>query len=277
MTTVTQPILRYYGGKWRIADWIIAHFPQHETYVDLFGGGASVLLRKPPSRAEVFNDIDSEVVNFFKVLRDRPEELARAVVLTPWSRAEYYAAYEHSGDDLERARRFLVRSWMGIGSPVSRWRSGFRVRRDPGSMTQLLGQWNKTPAVIQAAAQRFKEVIIECDDFRDIIERYDTPDTLFYCDPPYLMSVRIRKWAGEAYRHEMSENDHRKLAEMLNNIRGTAIVSGYPSRLYDELFGDWRKVERQSCDRGQNRRVECLWIHPRARYQLLLWAEGETS
>ena len=114
----SRPPLRYHGGKWRIAPWIIGQLPEHDAYVEVFGGAAGVLLRKPRSPIEVYNDLDNQVVNFFTVVRCRGTcaELARAVDLTPFSRAEFELAHEPSGDPVEAARRFVTRTYCGHGT-----------------------------------------------------------------------------------------------------------------------------------------------------------------
>ena len=234
MTTPTPPApaLRYHGAKWKIAPWIIKHFPPHTTYVEVFGGSAGVLLRKPSSPVEVFNDLDGEVVNFFRVLREQPEALARAVAFTPYARAELDAAWEPTDDPLEAARRFAVRSWMSIGGPTAQWKTGFRYRRADPSQPWL--QWNRLPEILVATARRLKSVIIEQADYPRILRRYDTSNTLFYCDPPYLGDTRSR-WGKfrAAYRFEFTDADHVALAEALHQVRGMVVLSGYAHPLYE--------------------------------------------
>lgn len=262
---ISTPVLRYYGGKWRLASWIISHFPPHRIYVEPFGGAASVLLRKPPAEIEVYNDLDGEVVNFFRVLREQPDALARAVALTPYARAEYLLAHDSADDPVERARRFAVRAWQGIGGATAQWRTGWRRRLDG----RIVAEWNRLPDVIRVVAARLKEVIIENLPAEAVIRRYDTPETLFYCDPPYLPDTRSR-WRTAGYTHEMSEDDHHTLAELLRGVQGMVVISGYEHPLYDELFGGWKKVSTKA--RTQNGRVtkECLWLSPRAAERVAL-------
>ena len=259
------PVLRYHGAKWKIAPWIIQHFPPHTTYVEVFGGSAGVLLRKPPAPIEVYNDLDGEVVNFFRVLRERPEALARAVEFTPYARAELETAREAIDDPLEAARRFAVRSWMSIGGPTTQWRSGFRYRRDDKS--QMWVQWNRLPAAVVAAAQRLKKVTIENADWQTILRRYDAPSTLFYCDPPYLGETRSR-WGKfrKAYRYEFTDADHRALAEALQGVQGMVVLSGYAHPLYAELYEarGWVRRCMNTINQNGSQARECLWLNPAA-------------
>ncbi len=256
---ISTPVLRYYGGKWRLASWILSHFPPHRIYVEPFGGAASVLLRKPPAEIEVYHDLDGEVVNFFRVLREQPGALARAVALTPYARAEYLLAHDSTDDPVERARRFAVRAWQGIGGATVQWRTGWRWRLDG----RIVAEWNRLPDVVRVAAERLKEVIIENLPAEAVIGRYDTPETLFYCDPPYLPATRS-KWREKGYAHEMGEKEHRALAELLGSVRGMVIISGYDHPLYDEWYRGWRKVCRAARTQNGSVSAECLWLSPRA-------------
>lgn len=261
--TVNRPALRYHGGKWRLAPWIISHFPPHVCYVEPFGGGASVLLRKPPSSIEVYNDAGSDVVNFFRVLRERPDELVKAIDLTPYSRAEYLGAQEPCDDPLERARRFYTWSWQGRGRAGVKEPGGWRfmVRNLRGRTP--VEDWNNHHHLWDVA-QRLKEVQFEQGDALTVIGRYDDPGTLFYVDPPYVQSTRGRRWTGTAYTHDYTDDDHRELAKALHNIEGMAIVSGYPSGLYEELYGGWARVTTEALTDAKTRETERLWISPRA-------------
>lgn len=264
---VRRAALRYYGGKWRIAPWIIRYFPPHTCYVEPFGGGASVLLRKEPSWLEVYNDLDGDVVNFFRMLRDRSEELIRLIELTTFSREECRLAYEATDDDLERARRFYVKSWQLRGGPTRKAsRSGWRFQRTRNRGTTHVSDWTDTSALWDVV-HRFRQVQIECDEALRVIERYDGPETLFYLDPPYL--AETVRWQGQPYQFEMAEADHRELAGVLNQIEGMAVVSSYECVLYAELFEGWQAVSRWTVDDVAERRKEMLWISP------LAWCNGQ--
>ncbi len=276
--TVARPPLRYPGSKWRLAPWIIRHFAPHDHYVEPYGGGAAVLLQKPPSRLETYNDLDGEVVRFFRVLRERPDDLVRALELTPWARAEYALAFEpvpegHPDPDLEAARRFFVRSWMSVGGGVvARWRTGWRyLVRPPGHRT-VTETWGRLDH-LYAVAERLRMVQIEQDDAFEVLRRYDAPGTLFYLDPPYVHATRS-KWRGAMYRHEMSDDDHARLAEVAHGLEGLVLISGYPSELYRDLYEarGWRRVETTARTNSRHMvRTECLWISPRA------WAALEAA
>lgn len=264
----TRPALRYHGGKWRLAAWIVSHFPAHRTYVEPFGGGASVLLRKPRSYAEIYNDLDDEIAGFFRVLRDPSDaaRLCRDLALTPFARAEFEAAYEPAEDPVERARRLVVLSFMGFGSSScnSQARTGFRNNSNR-SHTTPAHDWRSFPPHLSAIAERLRGVVIENRPAAEVIARFDAADSLHYLDPPYVHSTRSgRSGPKRVYRHEMSDDDHRDLARRIRGLRGFVVLSGYRSRLYDELFGDWRVFEKDALADGARRRVEALWLNPRA-------------
>lgn len=262
----TRPVLRYHGGKWRLAPWIIDHLPQHRVYVEPFGGGASVLLRKPRSYSEVYNDLDGEIVNLFRVLRDDPDELMRRVRLTPFSRAEFRGAYEPTEDPVEQARRTLFRAQAGHGSTGSTGRNtGFRSNVTRPRTTPA-HDWRRHSDTLPPSIERLRGVIIENEPAADILTRYDGADTLFYVDPPYPLLTRTNtaKW-DTIYRHEMSDDQHRDLAEQLHAVAGAVVLSGYPCDLYDlELYADWMRVERKAHTDARLERTEVLWLNPAA-------------
>lgn len=263
---VSMHTLRYHGSKHRLAPWIVQHLPQHTCYAETHAGSAGVLLTKPRSQLEVYNDADGEVVNFFRVLRDRGGELARAVELTPFARAEYDLSYVPCEDPFEQARRFFVRCWQSRhgSSPV---RSGWRFQRDVQKRNhskRFAQEVERGEEALLNVAARLKGVQIECDDALNILSRYDAPTTVFYVDPPYLHETRVSIENGHTmYRHEMSDDDHRRLAEALHGIQGMALVSGYPSPLYDGLYSDWRLVTKRAHKESGAFSMECLWLSPR--------------
>jgi len=263
MTTPRRPALKYYGSKWRLAGRIIGHFPPHTCYVEPYGGSAAVLLQKPPSCVEVYNDADRQVVSFFRVLRERTAELVQAIERTPFSRAELDLAYRPCRDELEQARRFYVRAWQSRSGPSSRWCGGWRFERGDARHKTPTAVWNDTRH-LWAIARRLKRVCLECDEALAVIARYDAPTTLFYLDPPYPRHTRTR-WASMAYRHEMTDEDHRHLAEVLQAIEGLAIVSSYPSALYEELYEGqgWRAVRYEVQTAVKQQATEVLWLSPR--------------
>jgi len=278
-----RPAFRYHGSKWRLADWIIESFPPHECYVEPFGGGAGVLLQKPRSWLEVFNDIDGAVVNFFRVLRERPDELIRAIELTPYAKEEWECAMREIQDDrLEAARQFYVRAYQNRAGPTATQGHGWRRNK----IAARSANGHKVPLTTPAAvafmdttqlypiAGRLRGVQIEHDEALTIIKRYDGTGTLFYLDPPYPGSTRS-PWARQVYSHEMTDAEHIALAESLHGIQGMALISGYRCELYDALYADWERRDRATRVNGPGSAVESLWISPTAaarRLPLLAYA-----
>lgn len=262
---VSRPPLRYYGGKWRLAPWIIDHFPEHRVYVEVFGGAAGVLLRKPVAPIEIYNDIDSIVVNFFKILRDQKDaqELSRLIKLTPFSREEFELSFEPTNDPLESARRLVVHTYFGFGSSTSANScNGFRACSIK-SERSYAQNWGGIPNAIIEASKRFASVTIEHLGFAEIISKYDSPKTLFYCDPPYPFGSRNVN--HQQYSFEMSDMDHKNLACLLRNVKASVIVSGYKCLLYDSIYSGWGFDSKETTANGQFGsvpRTEYLWIKP---------------
>jgi DNA adenine methylase len=257
-----KPILRYYGGKWRLAPWIISHFPDHRLFVEPFGGAASVLLTKERSYAEVYNDLDGDIVNLFRVLQNKNQfdELRDKLAYTPFSRAEYELAFEATREPVEQARRLLIRSWMGYGTgSATSYKSGYRT--NVRSAANPAGDWLRLVSQIETFATRFMGVNIEQRPAGDVVSGHDSETTLFYCDPPYLLQTRNRA----TYRYEMSDSDHVTLAGQLRDCVGMVILSGYPCDLYDiDLYADWHRVEKVTQSEAHGRRTEVMWINDHA-------------
>lgn len=262
----SRPVLRYHGGKWKLAEWIIGHFPPHSVYVEPFGGAASVLIQKPRSYSECYNDLDSEVVNVFRVLRDSEsaERLTAALKLTPFARAEFKLAYEGSDEPVEQARRTIVRAFMGFGSAAaSGHNTGFRANSNRSGTTPA-HDWTNYAQGIRIYTERLAGVVIECRPAEEIIKQHDGARTLHYVDPPYLPSTRNKGnpyCKKGAYRHEMTEEEHGELAALLHSVEGMVVLSGYPSKLYDALYSEWKTVERKSQADGARARREVLWLN----------------
>lgn len=259
---ITRPVLRYHGGKWRLADWIVGHLPPHHCYVEPFGGAASVLLVKPRSQVEVYNDLDDSVVGLFRVLRDpvTAEQLRRAVELTPYSRAEFIAAWEPSTDPVEEARRLIVRTAQAIGAKRRQSRNGWRAGPTHHTPTTM---WRGWPSSIPAYVERLREVLIEQRPASEVIATFDTPATLFYVDPPYVL--RTRAWDHRRiYSHELVDDEHAALLQQLRGARGMVLLSGYRCPMYDDLLGDWLRVDINARAQANRPRVESLWISPAA-------------
>lgn len=250
--------MRYHGGKWELAPWIISHFPAHRIYCEPFGGSASVLMRKPRSYAEVYNDIDGEISNLFRMLREQPEELARLCTMTPFAREDFGAAWD-AGEcsPMERARRTLVRSHMGFAGVAMFRKTGFRAF-SINSGSHAAKQWALFPEHLACMGERLRGVVIENRDACDVMAQQDTPDTLHYVDPPYMQETRDK---GDDYRHEMNDDDHAKLAVVLRGLRGKVCVSGYPCAAYEGHFNGWRRVERHAEAEKSRPRIEVLWMN----------------
>jgi DNA adenine methylase len=260
MSVPTRPVFRYHGGKWRLAPWIIAQFPPHRVYVEPFGGAASVLMRKPRSHAEVYNDLDGELVNVFRVLRDAGDgaRLRELLRLTPFSRAEYAAAWEESDEPVERARRTLVKAWMGFGSGALTHRhAGFRVALQERRHTAH--EWARFSNLIPSFVERMVGVFIEQRPALNVIARFDAPDALLFLDPPYVASTRGPR---HRYRHEMTDTEHRELAHVARSARGMVVLSGYGSELYRELYDGWTMLTKRAIDARSRERTEVLWLNP---------------
>ena len=266
LLTPTRPVMRYHGGKWRLAPWIISYFPEHRIYVEPYGGAASVLMQKRPCYAEVYNDANGEIVNVFRVLRDPEmgEALRRDVYFTPFAREEFALSYEPSDNPVEQARRTILRSYMGFGSAAhnSRIPTGFRANSNRSGTTPAHDWVNYVEAIPMFVA-RLQGVVIEHRPALEIIQQHDGPETLFYCDPPYPHETRKNRQAANYGEYEMTKQDHAALAEALHGIEGMAIVSGYACEMYDHLYGDWESVSRATYADGARPRVETLWLSPR--------------
>lgn len=264
--TIKHPVVRYHGGKFRLASWIAGFMPAHLCYVEPFGGAAGVLIQKARSYSEVYNDMDGEVVNLFRILRDPSmcEQLKELCSLTPFSRDEFYAAKEFTDEPLERARRMVVRACMGFGSASGLGgNSGFRCdsKRKYATAAHL---WEKYPANLSAVCERLQGVIIENKDAIAVMSSHDAETTLHYIDPPYVKDTRSK--GTRQYNHEMTDADHVRLLEAAKSLRGMVMISGYDCALYRDLLSGWvmkAKASRISAGRGTKVKTECLWLSPR--------------
>lgn len=266
----TRPVLRWYGGKWKLAPWIIASFPPHRVYVEPFGGAGSVLLRKPRAVAEVWNDLDDWAVNLFRVLRNdlQAARLVEVLRATPFARSEFELArqiQDASGDPVEMARLLVVRSYMGFGANAHNGRStGFRASSSRSNTTPA-HDWANYPEALNLIIARLRGVIIENRCAREVMVQHDGIGTLHYVDPPYLPDTRSPANRYDlkyrAYRHELSEADHVRLLDLLCELRGMVVLSGYPSQLYDDALTDWRRIEVPALADGARPRTEVLWLN----------------
>ncbi len=261
LNNLNRPALRYFGGKWRIAPWIISHFPPHRVYVEPFGGGASVLLRKPPCPIEVYNDLDGDLVEFFTVLRDpvRCRRLVRLLKRTPYARDALVAAFRRARCPVERARRLAVRSMLAFHPrSVFGHSSTLNVR----GHTSPARQWMSYARAVPTISARLRPVIIENKPALRVIADHDSPETLFYVGPPYVTKTRT---SHDIYNHEMTDADHAELLSELGKLKGYVALSGYDNSLYSDHLPGWLKVTcaaRVSNSRAS--RTEVLWLSPRA-------------
>lgn len=256
----------WYGGKFNHLNWLLPLLPQATHYCEPFAGSAAVLLNREPSPVETYNDIDGEVVNFFRVLRDQQEDLIRAIGLTPFSREELRIAVEEPIDnlsELERARRFFVRARQvrtGLAQTASAGRWAHCKLTSRAGMAGAVSRWLGSVEGLSEIVQRLLRVQIENAPAIEVIQRYDSEETLFYCDPPYPHDSR-----GDihAYGYEMTDNDHRELAEVLTNLKGKVALSGYRCELLDKLYKDWNCIESPSkqCLSVKQPRTEILWTN----------------
>ena len=256
----------WYGGKWSHLDWLLPLLPQSVHFCDVFGGSASVLINRAPSPVETYNDIDGELVNFFRVLRDNKNALVEAIGLTPFSREELSLACgpQVPGlSDTERARRFFVRARQvrtGLAQTASEGRWAHCKLTSRAGMAGAVSRWLGSVESLPEIAQRLLRVQIENAPALEVISRYDDAQTFFYCDPPYVHETR---GDSKAYRFEMTNADHTALAECLHKVRAKVALSGYRGSLYDTLYRDWNRIEAPAkmCHSVKQERTEVLWTN----------------
>ena len=257
-----RAVIRYPGSKWRIADWIISHFPEgYEklVYLEPFAGSGAVFYNKHPGAVETINDLDGDIVNLFRVLRDNPKELKRLLTLTPYSREEYDRSFEPCEDPLERARRYMVRTTQAIGAKMDGkcgWRNHKQIK-----IGGTACKWAGITDTIDAATKRLRGdtthlVQIESMDALRLIERYNNSDVLMYLDPPYVLDSRR---SGKLYRHEMSDDDHRRLLELICRSKARIVLSGYRCDMYDNALCEWHKDTIESQTTSTEKATETLW------------------
>ncbi len=255
-----KAVLRYLGAKNKLVDWIIPFFPEHSIYVEPFGGSAAVLLNKKPAKLEVYNDAFDEVVSLFEVIRScQCNRLAELVFNTPFAETEYKRASKRTDDKLENARRFLVRSLMGVSTDgVLRDTGGFKAETVKGASASGAKKWASLPDLLIEASCRLKEVYILNRQAVDVITKYDSTDTLFYIDPPYMMDTRTD---SGRYVHEFSYDQHSGLLDLVNSVKGKVVISGYDHDLYKDKLSWWRREEIETESMRQAKRKEIIWMN----------------
>ncbi len=257
-----KTVLKYPGSKWSSADWIIDNFPdeyEKMTYLEPYFGSGAIFFSKKRSKIETINDIDDNVVNLFRVIRQNPLELMRAINLTPWSRSEYELSYNQTEDGVEKARRFMVRCWQAIGtktSDITGWSNNIKPV-DTGS-----SRWSRLEKSILKTAKRLKHdgmniVQIESMPAVELIKRYKKEYVFIYLDPPYLLSTR----SGRIYKCEMTEVEHIKLLETIKEHPGPVMISGYDSDIYNECLKGWfTDTKPTKCEMGKDA-TEKIWMN----------------
>lgn len=264
----SRPALRWHGGKWKLAPWIISHFPPHKVYVEPFGGAASVLMQKPRSYGEIYNDLDQEAVNLFRVLQDPEQSVAllSKLRLTPFSRDEFELGYLDAADPVERARRLVILCFMGFGSNGHNkaTRTGFRANSNRSGTTPA-HDWANYPERLPAIIERLRGVVIENRDAIEVMSQHDSAETLHYVDPPYVWETRSSAMhRNRCYTHELDTEGHERLLAFLGSVEGFVVLSGYPHPSYEARLGDWKRVEIEALADGARDRTEVLWINPKA-------------
>lgn len=257
-----RPVLKYPGSKWRMADWIISLMPPHKSYLEPFFGSGAVFFNKKPSRIETINDLDGEIVNLFRCVREWPEELACAVALTPYSREEYERAWSRfkaggKARGIEDARLTLVRYWQSHGS-TSVYKGGWKNDRAGREYAYDVRYWRNLPGWVLDAAERLKDAQIEQPQAVELIRRFKHPDVLIYADPPYVVSTR----KGKKYVVDMVEDrQHIELLEALKEHPGPVILSGYENELYEKHLQGWVKLHKKALAEGGAARTETVWLN----------------
>jgi len=247
--------ITWVGGKGKMISYLLPMIPRHRTYVEVFGGGASLLFAKQPSKIEVYNDLNSGLFIFFKVLRNNFNEFYQKIKLTPNSREHYYYClntWETCGDEVEKAYRWFCVARMSFGGKFGHgW--GYQI-------TDASHNRNFIIRILPEINKRLLNVQVENQDFRIILKVYDTPETFFYLDPPYVTNTKKTKF----YKHEMSDQDHSDLVKILKNIRGKVLLSGYPNEIYDKLNWDTKEFNvplSVASDRTGKHRIEKMWYN----------------
>jgi DNA adenine methylase len=259
--------IRWYGGKFSHLNWLLPLLPSCQHFCEPFGGSAAVLLNRDPSLVETYNDIDGDLVTFFRVLRNKPDELIEKLAVTPFSREEFRRAYEMRGrtdiPDVERARLFFIRAEqvrIGLAQTSTAGRWAWCKLTSRRGMSGAVSRWLNRIDALWAVSERLRRVQIENRDAIEVILQYDSPETLFYLDPPYPHESR-----GDvhAYAYEMTERNHKRLAEVLHSIQGKAAISGYRSPLTERLYGGWMRIDAPQAiiHSVKKPRIESVWIN----------------
>jgi len=259
---VQRPAVRHFGSKWKIAKAISRAFPSHRTYTEVFAGSASVLLRKIPAEREVISDLNGGTINFFRVLQTQPSALIDALQRTPKNRNEFYGCFESHPDPLEWARRYACLGWGGYIGAGGRWSGGCSEER----LARLRAM---NFEFLRGVSLRLRDTVIQQGEALAALGQYDAPDTLHYVDPPYPKEARASRdnrcqdsAPRRQYAHEMLDASlHEALAERLHSLQGQVVLSGRDCPLYEQLFGDWRKITFPVRDSSRKAANEVIWMN----------------
>lgn len=261
-------ILKYPGSKWAIADWIIRFFPDHHSYLEPFFGSGAVLFKKPRSNIETVNDLDNEVINLFDCIRKDPERLARELYWTPYSREVYEQAYINKSDEaFTKAKLFYIRCNMGHGFRTTGEKVGWKNDVHGRERAYASRDWCNLPERIMKASERLRGVQIENKPAIELISRFNNSKVLIYCDPPYMFETRH----GKQYMCEMSDIDHKNLLDVLLNHKGPVIISGYETKLYNDVLKGWHKENTVSYSQVCSKKIEKVWMNFKPSGQLTIW------
>lgn len=269
-----ETVLKYPGSKWNIAGRLVGYIPRHHSYVEPYFGSGAVLFKKPQSDIETINDLDSDVTNLFRCIREDAGKLARLVLATPFSREEYERQFSPcpsgDGDPYRKALGFLVKCWQGHGFRTDGWKVGWKNDVAGREKAYGLWDWYRLPVKITMVAERLRMVQVENRPAIEVIKRFDREGVFMYLDPPYLLNTRCRK----IYKHEMTDADHVELLEAVVGSRAKVMVSGYRSEMYDRYLAGWEKVTFKSCAEHGKARTEVVWMNYRADRQMTIYDMG---
>lgn len=251
-------ILKYPGAKWRVADWVIEHFPEHHSYLEPYFGSGAVFFNKYRSNIETINDLDGDVINLFECIRQDPERLAHEIYFTPYARQVYKNAYEDRSDEpYKRARALFIRCNMGYGYRTTGENVGWKYDLQGRERAYAAGYWADLPRRIMEVAERLRGVQLECQPALELIQRFNYQNVLIYVDPPYMLDTRY----GKQYKCEMSDQDHRDLLDVLLTYKGSVVLSGYESELYHDALRGWHVDSINERAQSAGLRREMLWTN----------------
>lgn len=251
-------IIKYSGSKWSLAKWIISLFPEHHSYLEPFFGSGAVFFNKSPSNIETVNDLDGNVVNFFEWVKRDPEKLAHEIYFTPYARAAYDNAFRTTPkDSLRQAVNFCICLNMGYGFRTNGEKVGWKNDIQGRERAYAARDWAGLPDRIMQAAERLRGVQIENRPAVELIKRFNSHKVLVYADPPYVLSTRHRK----QYRHEMDDQEHSDLLDVLLAHSGPVLLSGYDNDLYRDRLKGWHRETSACYTQSGNRRQEVVWMN----------------